>query len=137
MRTDIRGHQLTISDALRTHIERRLHFALSRFGARILHVAVRLEDINGPRGGVDKQCQIVVALSGAGHVQVEVLDSECMNAVDRATDRIQGVVDREIERQHGGAGSPVRSARISAAMLFRRQRRADIVNTFSQGGLLS
>ncbi len=82
MRTDIRGYQLTISDALRTHIERRLHFALSRFGARILHVAVRLEDINGPRGGVDKRCRIVVALAGAGHVQVEVLDSECTNAVD-------------------------------------------------------
>lgn len=137
MRTDIRGYHLTISDALRTHIERRLHFALSRFGSRILHVAVRLEDINGSRGGVDKQCRIVVALAGAGHVEVEVLDSECTNAVDRAADRIQGVVARELDRHHGGVGPYVRSARIPASMLFRRQRRADSVNTFSQRGLLS
>lgn len=137
MRADIRGDQLTISDALRTHIERRLHFALSRFGARIPHVAVRLEEINGPRGGVDKRCRIVVALAGAGHVDVEVLDSECTSAVDRAADRIHRVVAREFDRQHGGSDSHARSTRIPAAMFFRRQRRADIVNTFSQGGLLS
>ncbi len=131
MRTDIRGYHLTISEALRTHIERRLHFALSRFGARILHVAVRLEDMNGPRGGVDKRCRIVVALAGAGHVQVEVLDSECTNAVDRAADRMQGVVARELDRQYGGSDSHARSTRIPGSMLFRRHSRADITNIFS------
>ena len=137
MRTDIRGYHLPISDALRIHIERPLHFALSRFGARILHVAVRLEDVNGPRGGVDKLCRIVVALSGAGHVQVEVLDSESIRAVDRAADRIQGVVGREIDRQHNRTAFSGRSERIPAAMFFRRYSRADIENTFSQGGFLS
>lgn len=137
MRTDIHGYHLTISDALRTHIERRLHFALSRFGARILRVAVRLEDINGPRGGVDKLCRIGVTLLGAGHVHVEVLDSESLSAVDRAADRIQGAVARAIDRQHNRITSHGRSTRIPAAMVFRRHSRAEIENTFSQGGLLS
>ena len=137
MRTDIRGYHLTISDALRTHIERRLHFALSRFGARILHVTVRLEDVNGPLGGIDKQCRMVVALSGAGHVQAEVLDSECVSAVDRAADRIQRVVAREIERQHDFTVPHLRPTRIPAATFFHRHSRAELENKFSQGGFLS
>ena len=137
MRTDIRGYHLTIADALRTHIERRLHFALSRFGARILHVTVQLADVNGPRGGIDKQCRIVVALVGAGHVHVEVLDSEWLSAIDRAADRIQRSVAREFERQYDVALPQVRPARIPAATFFRRQSRAEVDNRFAQGGFLS
>ncbi len=137
MRTDIRGYHLTISDALRTHIERRLHFALSRFGARILHVTVQLEDVNGPRGGVDKQCRIVVALAGAGHLRVEVLDSEYMSAVDRAADRIQRVVAREFEQQRDFAFPHCHPARIPAATFFRRHSRIEVEKKLTEGGFLS
>jgi hypothetical protein len=41
-------------DFLPDHIERRLRFALARFGSRVERVIVFLHDRNGPRGGIDK-----------------------------------------------------------------------------------
>ena len=32
--------------------------ALQRFGPRITRVDVRFRDVNGPRGGIDKECEI-------------------------------------------------------------------------------
>ena len=40
MKIDIRGHRIEVTEALRTHIERRLQFALGRFGARVTAVTV-------------------------------------------------------------------------------------------------
>ena len=98
MKIDIRGHRMELTDALRAHIERRLRFALGRFGARITAVTVTVEDLNGPRGGVDKQCRITVALASAGHLRVEVSDTEVTPAVDQAAARIGRTVAREFER---------------------------------------
>ena len=47
---------------LTAHVERRLRFALTRFSGRIGRVNVFLTDQNGPRGGIDKTCRIVVRL---------------------------------------------------------------------------
>lgn len=123
MRIDIRGYYLTIPDELRKHTERRLHFALSRFGARILNVAVQLADVNGSRGGIDKQCRITVALLGSGHVRTEVLDSAFSAAIDRAADRIQRKVVRELERQQEFSLMRSVPVRLPATAVFRRQSR--------------
>lgn len=88
-----------LEPGLRDHIERRLTFALSRFGSRILKVAVYLADTNGPKGGIDKSCQIVVRLRGVSDVIAEVVDADWPVAVDRATARIGHNVSRNLERK--------------------------------------
>lgn len=87
------------------HIERRLRFALSRFGSRIEKVLVFLHDHNGPKGGIDKVCRVLVKTRGCGAVVAAVVDSDWVVAVDRATTRIGHTVARQIERlreHHGG-----------------------------------
>ena len=81
------------------HIERRLQFALSRFSGRIQRVQVILEDQNGPRGGLDKSCRIVVRLKEDGDVVAEVADVNWEVAVDRATTRVGHTVARRIARR--------------------------------------
>lgn len=86
------------------HIERRLRFALSRFDGRIQKVLVFLHDQNGPRGGIDKVCRVLVKTRGYGAVVAAVVDSDWVVAVDRATTRIGHAVARQMERlrdQHG------------------------------------
>ena len=83
---------------LPTHIERRLRFALARFGSRIGKVFVFLHDRNGPRGGIDKLCRILVKTRGCGVVVATVADSDWVAAVDRATTRIGQTVARHVER---------------------------------------
>lgn len=81
------------------HIERRLQFALARFSGRIQRAQVVLEDQNGPRGGLDKSCRIVVRLREAGDVVVEVADVNWEIAVDRATTRVGHTVARRLARR--------------------------------------
>jgi len=80
------------------HIERRLRFALTRFGDRVERVIVILQDNNGPKGGVDKQCRILVKVQGCGVIMATVTDSEWTAAVDRATTRIGHTLSRKIGR---------------------------------------
>ena len=70
MKFGIRGRHIELTAALLGHVERRFRFALSRFGQKIRLVAVQLGDLNGPRGGLDKQCRVTVTLSPSGKVIV-------------------------------------------------------------------
>lgn len=79
-------------------IERRLRFALVRFGSRIDKAFVFLHDLNGPKGGIDKLCRILVKTRGCGVMVVAVADSDWNTAVDRATTRIGQTVARHVER---------------------------------------
>lgn len=97
MKIEIRGRS-KLPDHLRAHVERRVRFALSRFGSRIQRVTVRVSDLNGPRGGVDQQCRVVAHLGALGQLTVESVDGNMSAAVDRAADRIGRSVARTIER---------------------------------------
>lgn len=80
------------------HIERRLRFALARLGDRVERVIVILQDNNGPKGGVDKECRILAKVQGCGVIMATVADSDWTAAVDRATTRIGHTVSRRIGR---------------------------------------
>lgn len=99
MRIDIHGRHLKVPPALSTHADRRLLFALGRFGQRVARVVVHMTDLNGPRGGVDKQCRIVAEVPSAGKVVVEVVDADLYIAIDRAADRLGRAIARKLERQ--------------------------------------
>jgi len=87
------------SAACVAHIERRLQFALARFSGHIQRAQVVLEDQNGPRGGLDKSCRIVVRLREGGGVVAEVADVNWEVAVDRATTRVGHTVARRLARR--------------------------------------
>ena len=98
MNFSIRGRHIELTAALLAHVERRLRFALSRFGQKIRQVAVQLLDLNGPRGGLDKQCRVTVTLSPSGKVMVGATDADLPTAIDRAADRLERSVIRALER---------------------------------------
>jgi putative sigma-54 modulation protein len=97
------------------HLDRRLRFALARFGSRIEKVSVFLHDRNGPKGGIDKVCRILAKVRGCGTLTAAVVDSEWIAAVDRATTRIGHTVSRQVarlrERQVASARMPVSGLR--------------------------
>jgi ribosome-associated translation inhibitor RaiA len=97
MRTIIRANSLA-SDAVCDHARRRLEFALSRFSPRITTVWLRLTDLNGPRGGIDKQCRIEVRGRDGWSVVVDDRNGDLYAAIDRAADRAGRAVARALER---------------------------------------
>ncbi len=99
MQINIQSRSFSLTDALREHIKRRLGFALSTRDEHIQRVMVRLSDINGPRGGNDKQCHIQVRLSHLPDVIIEDTEADMYAAIDRAADRAGRTVGRRLSRQ--------------------------------------
>jgi hypothetical protein len=87
-----------VGEGIRQSVGRRLHLALGRFQRRIERVRVRLEDANGPRGGVDQRCRILVRLYGLNDVVIEHLDADVYGALDRAAGRAASAVARRLDR---------------------------------------
>lgn len=110
----IHWKNLAASDDVRRHLERRLGYALGRFGERTRAVWAQLSDLNGPRGGIDKRCRLQVRLRRTGLVTVDEHDSDIRAAVDRAADRLGRTVTRAIERVRD-SGRGRRAARFDEA----------------------
>lgn len=109
MDIDIRTRSFSLTSALRRHIERRLSFALSARDEHIQHICVRLSDVNGPRGGLDKCCSIRVVLAQLPSVVIEDTETDLYAAIDRAADRAGRTVGRQLERRRDrdrSSGSP-------------------------------
>jgi len=98
MKVEVRFRGLEASDAVREHVIRRVHFQLNRFEGGVSSVGIRIEDINGPKGGIDKRCQVTVLGPSFSPVMVDDLSSDASSAVDMAVDRAARAVGREIER---------------------------------------
>ena len=103
MQLEMRGVNYELNDELRDHIERRLRFALRRFATRIDRLTVRLSDVNGPRGGIDKRCRIAVALIPRGVVMLERSGDDPFALVADAAKRARRSVRRVLERRRGRA----------------------------------
>lgn len=99
MELSIRGRHLALSDPLKRYAMRRLRFSVGAFDSHISSIDVRLTDVNGPRGGIDKQCLIAVILQPIGRVFVRAMGSDAYAAIDRAATRIRTVVVRKLARR--------------------------------------
>ncbi len=99
MYVDIQARKVNLDRTFEEWIGRRLWFALSRFGDRISRVSAMVEDINGPRGGVDQRCRIEVLLSPSVRIAAEATDVDAVLAVSRAADRISRRVRDAIGRR--------------------------------------
>lgn len=107
MQITIQAYGFTATEALREHVTKRLRRALERCPDRISRIMVRLSDINGPRGGVDKRCQIQVRSPALADVVIEDTEADLYVAIDRAAERAGRAAVRQLARQR----RPVRSAR--------------------------
>jgi hypothetical protein len=66
---------------------RRLRFVLRRLTWLVPRARVRLSDVNGPRGGVDKQCRVELRTDSAGTVVVTAVARDWQAALDTALAR--------------------------------------------------
>lgn len=72
---------------MRETVEHRVRFALRRLNAVVPRAEVQLVDVNGPRGGLDKRCQIALRTDGAGEVVVSSVAGDWRTALNEALAR--------------------------------------------------
>jgi len=109
MRVQIRARDGPVTGLLRTHVERRLGFALGRFGERVDRVAVRFSKTSDPPDHAVR-CHIGVGLRPHGNIQVEDAGTDRFVAVNGAADRASRSVARALARErdaNGGRPAPV------------------------------
>ena len=99
MRIHIHSKDIDLTESLRKHIAKRLAYSLNHGGDMISRVVVRLADVNGPRGGIDKICGIEVRLKGASAIAIDDTQSDLYVAIDRAAERTGRTLDRWIARR--------------------------------------
>ena len=100
MQMEIQARDFPLTKALGSYIKRRINFVLSSRYDQIQRIIVRLSDINGPRGGVDKRCLIQISLPRLADIVIEDTESDLYVAIDRATDRAGRTVNRRLMRQY-------------------------------------
>jgi hypothetical protein len=76
----------------------RVRFALRRLADFVPHAKVRFSDVNGPRGGVDKRCQVELQTDKAGTVVIASLARDWRSALDRSLARATRVLTRSLQR---------------------------------------
>ncbi len=99
MKLEIRRKSVRIAASMREYVADHLTIALDRFAQQIGLVRVWLSDVNGPRGGVDKQCLIAVQLAGGKMIRVSHADTRFTAAINLAADRVAYAVGRALKRR--------------------------------------
>jgi ribosome-associated translation inhibitor RaiA len=106
MKVDVRFHALESSAALRDYAVQRAHTHLDRFDHELTLVVVRIGDINGPRGSLDKRCRVTVHGRRIGSSTLDELRADPYAAVEVAIDRVAEAVARQIARARSGKHGP-------------------------------
>ena len=101
MQIQIRKRNLELTPELGGHIERRLQFSLGRFGGRLRSALVHLEDLNGPKGGVDQECRLTIRTAWRCQIVIEERDADMFAAVARATERAGRAMGRQTALRYG------------------------------------
>ncbi|MBL8510259.1 MAG: HPF/RaiA family ribosome-associated protein [Betaproteobacteria bacterium] len=78
----------------------RVRFVLRRLSSNVHHAKVRLSDINGPRGGIDKCCQLEIKTNNLGTVVIASQARDWRTALNQCLARISRVLTRNLQRQH-------------------------------------
>lgn len=93
-----KGFHLTA--ALLNYTQKRVKQRLGRLGVNAKRVQVILSDTNGPRGGEDKKCQVLLDIAGRGQLAVHAIDDDMYGAIDQSLVRAKRRVIKVSKRRH-------------------------------------
>lgn len=105
MKLDVRTRHIPFTARFFELAERRLQSALGRVAHVVGRIILRVDDINGPRGGIDTSCLAVVELKPHGSLVIRgsyASPGAAVNAIfDRVAAHVQRHRERSIAQQHG------------------------------------
>lgn len=85
---------------MRAFAERRVRFSMRRLSWLVPRVKVVLSDVNGPRGGIDKRCQVQLLANGSQDVVVTSVARDWRSALQSAMGRAVRSLLHNWQRTH-------------------------------------
>ena len=98
----IEGRGLDVTREIRAHTQRTVSMSLARFIRHIRSIEILLEDVNGPRGGVDKRCRIDLYLKRGGRLTSSANSLDAAAAVTIAARRARVLLQRRCQKARSG-----------------------------------
>ena len=79
--------------------------AIGRFADRVAEVFVWIEDVNGPRGGIDTRCRMTLQLARGGQITASAVAANEFAAIGHAANRarirfVRAMNKRRRKRRH-------------------------------------
>jgi ribosomal subunit interface protein len=116
MNVDVQTRSFSLTSALRRYVKKRLSNLINTRDDHVRRINVRLSDINGPHGGIDKRCHVHLIVPHLADIVIEETQDNMYSAIDRAVDRAKEVLQRRISRQRDRKRSRLSSFRQAYAM---------------------
>jgi regulator of nucleoside diphosphate kinase len=134
VRITVRSKNVQLSEALRSHCEKRASRALDQFTPHVEHVEIVLASLNGPRGSRPKACSVFVGLREGSRLMLQQRGDDFYVAAGQAASRAAELVARMLDRTRAqrraqaNTLSPVEVAPVALAV-EREGARQNIVVT--------
>ncbi len=98
MQVEVAFSGIDSPNMIRYHFVDRVQRSFEKFRKHVQTIRVHVEDVNGPKGGIDKQCRLVLQLRSIPQIVIQDRDSSLCNLLDRVTDRATHSLSRKIDR---------------------------------------
>lgn len=98
MNINVQTRHLKLTSELTEYVKRRIGFALQCRFDSISRVVVTLLDVNGPKGGEDMCCRILIKIDGQNNIIINDRQAHLRNAIDKAAEKASRAVSNRIER---------------------------------------
>jgi ribosome-associated translation inhibitor RaiA len=99
MNIHVQSRNVPIDDALRAMLTAQLNTAIGRRSRHVAGVVVSFTDINGERGGADKQCRVVISMPRHEPVVVTKTGEDLRALIDQVVASVTRAMRRRIERR--------------------------------------
>jgi putative sigma-54 modulation protein len=101
MKVLMRGVHLSLTDGLKAYVQEHLVDHIERLcdDHEASEIDISLVDINGPKGGVDKECRVTVWMPGLAAVHVTETSETLHQAIDASRDRLENALKRSLEKR--------------------------------------
>ena len=96
MLVNIQSRHFSLSAALSKYVKSKIQIMLSRYESKIISINVSLFDINGPKGGEDKCCKIIIKINGASSIVIQETAEDLYDAINTCSRRARRAVKRQL-----------------------------------------
>jgi putative sigma-54 modulation protein len=100
MKLLMRGVHLTLTDSLKEYAKDHLVDPIAKYvDSEAAEIDISMVDINGPKGGVDKEVRVTVRMPGFAAVHVTETAETLYQAIAAARDRLENAIKRTVEKR--------------------------------------
>jgi ribosomal subunit interface protein len=96
MLVNIQSRHFSLSEALSKYVKSKVQIMLSRYDSKVNSINVSLFDINGPKGGEDKCCKIIIKINGASSIVVQETAEDLYDAINTCSRRARRALKRQL-----------------------------------------